>query len=90
MAEFRLRGRHQAEQFVVDRKPWPPGLKRKIAGTPDEIFLFALVGRLAVCVDGDWIVVGPDGCTSVCGDTLFKKKYERTGAPAPGGDSCGT
>lgn len=83
--EFRLRKRYQAEQFLVDRKPWPPGITHKHAGTPDELFLFACVGRMVVCCDTDWIVVGPDGCTDVCGDTLFRKKYERVG-PTPAGE----
>lgn len=77
----------EADQFFIDKKPWPPGVvdywppehpedtdepKNVVYGPPQ---VHTLEGPLRVS-DGDWIIKGVQGEIYPCKHDIFVKTYE--------------
>lgn len=72
MPEFREKPKKiEAEQFLLDKKPWPKGVERYETG-PYE---YLLDGHL-ILNPGDWIITTSQGGHSVCEATEFEAAYE--------------
>jgi hypothetical protein len=61
-----------AEQFFLDRKPWPQDIYLDCHGRPA---IDTLEGPLQVS-DGDWIITGIQGERYPCKPDIFEATYE--------------
>lgn len=67
-----------AEQFFVDKKPWPEGVNGCADGKGCDRkhhWIGTLEGPLFVS-DGDWIITGVEGEKYPCKPHIFKATYE--------------
>ncbi len=68
-----------AEQFFVDKKPWPKGVKVGATYTSNpDYYVVTIHKQDTVIVDGDWIIEEPDGIHHYpCKPDIFEQDYER-------------
>lgn len=66
----------EAEQFFVDKKPWPAGVEQQtIKGVSEIPHVKTLEGPLRVS-EGDWIITGVKGERYPCKPDIFDATYE--------------
>lgn len=69
----------EAEQFFVDKKPWPKG----VFETFGICVITTTIGHDAKLSDGDWIIYDANGGAKVPKPDIFEQTYERVGADCP-------
>ncbi len=73
----------EAEQFLLDKKPWPEGVERaKTYGNvgdrwrPGNLIVRAN-GRAHRVISGDWIIRASNGDVNICEPDIFEATYEK-------------
>lgn len=66
----------EAEQFFVDRKPWPEGVVGKNNGIVDGEFIVQTPDDYHIISDGDWIITEGDK-KYPCKPDIFEQTCEK-------------
>ena len=67
-----------AEQFFVNKKPWPEGVKSANCHEFKKIFVVTIHKQDTYIEDGDWIIAEHDGIHFYpCKPDIFERDYEQ-------------